>query len=351
MANGLVIEVNGQQFSITAREASIGRGAGNRINLSDSEASRRHASVWLNQGIPYIRDLGSKNGTYVNDRQIDREQPLRVGDRIKIGNTFLTVRMGIATAGESSNLGIVIAGIAGVALVVVIGALFLLTRSTASPAAYAGVYLGETNGPPYAQVESGTMVQARGFLLTRAAPLGATGCAPGLVVGMPVVIGEISAVERPPEQFYIATVICTDPGADLALLQVAATPTGGPLPPDVRFATVPIGNSDSLDVGDKLTIIGFSGQGARATVPVPVTVKSGVVAGFIPGPQGIRTWMSSNIVLEPGMTGGMAINAQGQLVGIPIDPANVPGGTCTPSCLVPISSAPVRGLLSRVPGP
>jgi EmrB/QacA subfamily drug resistance transporter len=59
----------------------------------DPELSRRHARVTrAENGSLTIEDLGSTNGTYVNDEQISAPRPLRPGDRLWLGTTTLEVR-------------------------------------------------------------------------------------------------------------------------------------------------------------------------------------------------------------------------------------------------------------------
>ncbi|BCJ39760.1 hypothetical protein GCM10010168_77840 [Actinoplanes ianthinogenes] len=53
------------------------------------KVSRRHAIVWVEGGDLFVRDLGSTNGTYVNDRQVehgDRRQ-LHDGDELRFSST------------------------------------------------------------------------------------------------------------------------------------------------------------------------------------------------------------------------------------------------------------------------
>jgi len=57
----------------------------------DLELSRRHANVWDAGAAPMIEDLGSSNGTFVNDRRIDAPTALHPGDTITMGNMTLTV--------------------------------------------------------------------------------------------------------------------------------------------------------------------------------------------------------------------------------------------------------------------
>jgi signal transduction histidine kinase len=65
---------------------SIGREAGNAIRLEDNEVSRRHAEVRRVGELFVVGDLKSSNGTFVNDRKIERAE-LVSGDRIRVGST------------------------------------------------------------------------------------------------------------------------------------------------------------------------------------------------------------------------------------------------------------------------
>lgn len=65
----------------------IGRDRKAFICVQISAVSRKHAKVYEEDGIFYIQDLGSINGTYVNDKRVIDPAPLKIGDRIKIGVT------------------------------------------------------------------------------------------------------------------------------------------------------------------------------------------------------------------------------------------------------------------------
>jgi pSer/pThr/pTyr-binding forkhead associated (FHA) protein len=55
--------------------------------------SRRHAEVVLDGRGYVVRDLGSNNGTFVNDQRVD-ETKLNDGDVVRLGLTYLTFREG-----------------------------------------------------------------------------------------------------------------------------------------------------------------------------------------------------------------------------------------------------------------
>lgn len=65
----------------------LGRGAENDIVLPDQFCSTAHAVIRTEGGRSFVRDQGSKNGTFVNGRRITEEQALRPGDEIVIGST------------------------------------------------------------------------------------------------------------------------------------------------------------------------------------------------------------------------------------------------------------------------
>jgi FHA domain len=69
--------------------ATIGRGDV-EIVLEDTFASSRHARVDRQGNAVVLEDLGSTNGTYLNDELLRGPQPLHVGDRIRIGDSVFT---------------------------------------------------------------------------------------------------------------------------------------------------------------------------------------------------------------------------------------------------------------------
>ena len=70
----------------------IGRDAACDISLSDTYASQQHARISNRNGSWVIEDLGSTNGTYLNQRKVTVPTALAPGDTIRIGKTVLEVR-------------------------------------------------------------------------------------------------------------------------------------------------------------------------------------------------------------------------------------------------------------------
>jgi hypothetical protein len=80
----------GRSFSL-GEATRIGRGAGSEVRLFDPEVSREHAAIYrYDQGFA-VNDLGSANGTFVNDRRITEAVWVQPGDTIRIGTVYIQV--------------------------------------------------------------------------------------------------------------------------------------------------------------------------------------------------------------------------------------------------------------------
>ena len=83
----------GKQYALSKEEIVIGRGADNDIVLDMDNVSRRHAKVVNRKEGFYVEDLGSTNGSYVNDEEVSTRQLLN-GELIKIGGAILKFLQG-----------------------------------------------------------------------------------------------------------------------------------------------------------------------------------------------------------------------------------------------------------------
>jgi ABC transport system ATP-binding/permease protein len=94
-------ERTGQVFQATGYTLVLGRdpSAAQIVIRSDAEkhVSGRHAEIrFRTDGVPVVRDLGSRNGTTLNGRALAGEMPLRAGDRVVLGapeTTLLVVAL------------------------------------------------------------------------------------------------------------------------------------------------------------------------------------------------------------------------------------------------------------------
>ena len=79
-----------RSIAFEGRPLTIGRAPDNGIVLRDGRASRHHARIDSRRGSLVLSDLGSTNGSFVNDRRVDAIA-LGEGDRIRIGTTTLVI--------------------------------------------------------------------------------------------------------------------------------------------------------------------------------------------------------------------------------------------------------------------
>lgn len=84
-------------------EITIGRQPGNSIVLDAPDVSRRHAKITMINGKSVLEDLGSRNGTYVNETLVQRSE-LREGDLIRIGSYLLSFQDGQVTPYQSNGM-------------------------------------------------------------------------------------------------------------------------------------------------------------------------------------------------------------------------------------------------------
>jgi hypothetical protein len=77
------------------RELTLGRSTNNDLALPDPHISREHAKVWMDEGVVWIQDLGSRNGTYLDDIRLD-SLPVAVPARRDIESwvSESTIRLG-----------------------------------------------------------------------------------------------------------------------------------------------------------------------------------------------------------------------------------------------------------------
>jgi diguanylate cyclase (GGDEF)-like protein len=78
----------GRRFALMGGELTIGRDGKNGIVVDLDTVSRRHAKIVVREGRSYVADLKSTNGTYLNNKEVLEELPLRSGDYVKVGGSI-----------------------------------------------------------------------------------------------------------------------------------------------------------------------------------------------------------------------------------------------------------------------
>jgi pSer/pThr/pTyr-binding forkhead associated (FHA) protein len=76
------------RFRVVNGMTSIGRSSASDIVLkSDDYVSGQHARLTRHGGVLYVEDIGSTNGTYVNDSRAVGATLLKSGDKVRVGST------------------------------------------------------------------------------------------------------------------------------------------------------------------------------------------------------------------------------------------------------------------------
>jgi pSer/pThr/pTyr-binding forkhead associated (FHA) protein len=83
----------GETFEVGRTRATMGRSPENQILMNDEKLSRRHAGIEFKDGDFWLSDLGSSNGTFVNQNRLHAPHRLRSGDVIKLGGVRLSVTL------------------------------------------------------------------------------------------------------------------------------------------------------------------------------------------------------------------------------------------------------------------
>lgn len=97
LRDGSVIERD-----LVSDETKLGKGSQNDIILADASVSSTHAMISIVDGIYVLSDLGSRNGTFLNDSRVAGLVTLQHGDLIKMGHCTLTFR--IKEAGDTLSI-------------------------------------------------------------------------------------------------------------------------------------------------------------------------------------------------------------------------------------------------------
>jgi pSer/pThr/pTyr-binding forkhead associated (FHA) protein len=87
-----------QYWNLHEGPLTVGRGEEAEARIDDGELSRKHFVIAKQGSAFLIKDLGSKNGTLVNDKTVT-EQALQPNDLIRAGRSTFTFLEGLSTLG------------------------------------------------------------------------------------------------------------------------------------------------------------------------------------------------------------------------------------------------------------
>lgn len=164
----------------------------------------------------------------------------------------------------------------------------------------------DTAGDPLCS-GSGTIVDTDGTILTNAHVVLNDDSCPYVAVRVAVT----DDADVPPTVLYEADLLVIDEFLDLAVVRIARD-LDGSVVEDV-FTPTRIGDSDSVQIGDSLRILGYPAIGGAT-----ITFTVGTVSGFTSqAGEGERSWIKTDATIAGGNSGGTAVNDAGELIGIP----------------------------------
>ena len=154
----------GKEIKLPAARFLIGRDEDCHLRPKSDLVSRHHCMVLVEDDGVVVRDLGSRNGTYVNDQRIVGEQLLAPGDRLRVGPLEFEVRI-VATAPASARAIDLPAAAPAVAApppsddleafyLQALGELASATSPTPSPSNSPAAHRGSTPGPQKVAAQS-----------------------------------------------------------------------------------------------------------------------------------------------------------------------------------------------------
>ena len=96
----------GEPFSHLMEEESlvIGRASESDLVVADRFLSRKHARLFVDEGRLFVEDLGSRNGTLLNDQAVEGSAEARPGDHVKVSGSVIHIEQEAESGGDTSWL-------------------------------------------------------------------------------------------------------------------------------------------------------------------------------------------------------------------------------------------------------
>lgn len=153
---------------------------------------------------------------------------------------------------------------------------------------------------------SGSVIDSRGLILTNAHVVDNR-----FDEYTDIGLALIERTDQAPDLVYLAEIVSIDYNLDLAVIQIRSDLNGNRV--SVDLPTVALGDSDQVELGGTLRILGYPGIGGET-----ITFTEGAISGFT-RERGIdgRAWIKTDATIAGGNSGGMAVDDQGRLVGVP----------------------------------
>ena len=335
----LNVECAGRSYSFQpGQDVLIGRDADCDIVSSNPTVSRRHARITHDGSGWTLRDEGSSSGTFVDGERITERRlagsvAAWLGDQMT-GERLVVVASGTNPAKRKKNrtiAGLPIAALVAVGVLVVAVVGWVVTRSDGKDGpsndqlgrATVRIVAGEFAG-------SGTIIDAeQGLILTNAHVVTPDALGTGVrdvrfayaldPSPREVEVLVAPALDKAAEPRFIAEVVAVDGYLDLAVLKITKTTGGQLIEPDSGdldgLVAVSLGDSTALSSGDALRVFGYPSAAQSSSV----TLKEGVVSGQVTDERmgSNRGMLNISADISPGNSGGLAVNSEGEIVGVP----------------------------------
>ena len=94
----------GQEILIAGPKFLIGRGEECQLRPNSEAVSRQHCVLQIDDGRATVCDLGSRNGTLVNDQRVEGRYTLKTGDRLTIGQLRFEVQLTTGLKGQKQPI-------------------------------------------------------------------------------------------------------------------------------------------------------------------------------------------------------------------------------------------------------
>lgn len=93
----------GKEIKISVESFVVGRDSDCQLRARSDLISRRHCEIAIEDGEVVARDLGSRNGTYVNGERIEGDCQVNVGDHLRVGRLEFEIRIDHSVAGPKRS--------------------------------------------------------------------------------------------------------------------------------------------------------------------------------------------------------------------------------------------------------
>jgi hypothetical protein len=273
LGSELIIQHTGQVFPLTQETVTIGSGEDNVIVLADPKVSSQHAAItWQAEtGAYMIEDLGSAEGTYVNERPLEEPQPLRHGDVIRVGDTVFDLKLKpaspAAAEAEEPRRGPRNPVLAGIVIVLLVGITVVCC------ALFAVLLFGGGADTPDVTIQApadGAVIAVNGEIILQATATGAD---------------DITLLELSVDGALVASASSSDPEGSSSLTASKTWAFGVPGEHEVSAVAYTASGRTSRTESVQVTVTTTGGQvppGGATSTPTPAT---GATATATPTPE------------------------------------------------------------------